>query len=101
MSEPTPAPAPVTKCGTCLQADDHPKHQIQMAPGAFPDGSLAHHPHDFDRNGQIFYHFDCDTDWHQQAIDAGATALADHIALAKSGVHGDALRTQIMSGVAN
>lgn len=109
MTETLEAPAevvehPVRKCGSCGQTDDHPKHQIAMAPYQSPyDGSFQFHPHDHATEGCLWYHFDCDandgqTDWHQAAIDGGNTVLADHVALAKSGVHGDELRAAIQNG---
>ncbi len=113
MTETLEAPAavvehPVRKCGTCGQTDDHPKHQIAMAPYQSPfDGSFQFHPHDHENEGCLWYHFDCDahdgqTDWHAAGIAAqaehGVTSLADHIALAKSGVHGDDLRAAILNG---
>lgn len=54
---------PVTRCGACNQADDHPKHQVYVGQGTLA-GDPVHHPHDFDGDGSIYYHFDCPSDWH-------------------------------------
>ena len=102
MSEQAVAAIPVTKCGTCRQTDDHPKHQIFIGVGRYQDGTKTFHEHDFDQNGQVFYHFDCeppeDEDgltWHTKVHPEYHAKLA---ALASSGVKGDELRSRIVRG---
>lgn len=106
---------PVTKCGACGQADDHPKHQVAVGVSVSAEGRKFYDEHDFDHNGVVAYHFDCDTPWHdlhsllateakpdegwpdEAAADARTQAdiHAATIAQAKSGVHGDDLRQWI------
>lgn len=59
----------LSTCGACGQRDDHPKHQISVGVAlSVPDlrrpAIRQYHEHDFDRNGTISYHFDCESDWH-------------------------------------
>jgi hypothetical protein len=112
---------PITKCGACEQADDHPKHMIHVGVTQTSAGPM-HHAHDFDHNGTISYHFDCPSEWHDLhaalAVDpfdspdddptkawlapqaSQHRAIADkHAAIvqrATEGVHGDELRKFIL-----
>lgn len=89
-------PEPTSQCGACKQTDDAPKHQIMVGfNNQHTDGMF--HKDDADRDGQIFYHFDCPTPWHSaEGVDAEYhQRLA---ALANSGVRGDALRERILGG---
>lgn len=86
---------PVTKCGACGQEDDHPKHQILVGYNSDATGGSMFHAHDFKREGQIFYHFDCPSEWHGRVEDP---KHAQTMALAASGVHGDELRSRIVGG---
>lgn len=59
------APAePVSRCGACGQIDDHPKHQIAIGVNVNDQGVRFYHEHDHAREGCIYYHFDCDSEWH-------------------------------------
>jgi hypothetical protein len=103
---------PTSTCGACAQADDHPKHQILVGFNNPDTGGEMFHPHDTERSGVIYYHFDCPSEWHDlHAKLAGhddpdtaaeRTAVADAhqriVALAKSGVHGSKLRDAIVKG---
>lgn len=86
---------PVTTCGACGQADDHPKHQIHVAFNNPDTGGALFHEHDFDRDGNVYYHFDCPSDWHGRFHPEFHARLS---ALASSGVQGDALRSRIQAG---
>ena len=88
---------PLTMCRVCRQRDDHPKHQVAIGVGEMPDGSKAYHEHDFDRDGNIYAHFDCPDVWHSaEGVDAAYHARL--AALVASGVKGDALRARIVAG---
>lgn len=52
---------PVTQCGACGQSDDHPKHQVIFV--GIAGATRMYHEHDFAREGCIYYHFDCPTEW--------------------------------------
>jgi hypothetical protein len=86
---------PLTKCGACEQVDDHPKHQILVGFNNPNTEGQMFHPHDFGREGQVFYHFDCPSKWHAEVADPLHRRI---IALAESGVHGDELRARIVGG---
>lgn len=107
---------PVSKCGACGQADDHPKHQIHV--GANPAGNVFH-ALDYAHDGCVYFHFDCPAqlvpggvDWNDltarlgehedEAANEERQATAAHhariVALAKSGVRGDDLRARITGG---
>lgn len=89
---------PKTTCGACGQTDDHPKHQVIVGfNNEHTDGMF--HDHDFGREGQVFYHFDCPSVWHSTLPDPEVQAHHDRIrALAASGVHGAKLRERIVNG---
>lgn len=126
---------PVTKCGACEQTDDHPKHQIMVGFNNEHTSGKIFHDHDFGPvlpdgshgrpEGQIYYHFDCPSEWHdlrtklatvpfaspdpeerpwlawEESSAAEHRAVADeHTAImerARSGVHGDELRQWILN----
>lgn len=114
---------PVTKCGACLQADDHPKHQVHVGVSQSPSGRM-YNELDYDRNGCIYYHFDCPSEWNdlstklavsaRPAIDpekpweaweqssadehrAVADLQASIVAQARAGVHAEELRQWIVN----
>lgn len=103
---------PVSRCGACGQEDDHPKHQIAVGFNNPETGGAMFHEHDFNRDGQIFYHFDCPSPWHDlhakfgvhENPDAHAelTAVADHhaaiVAACRGGLKGAKLRAAIVNG---
>jgi hypothetical protein len=97
---------PLTKCGACGQTDDHPKHQISIGAALFSaDGTRAYHEHDFDRNGSISYHFDCQPPkdengltWHEKVDPATQDHIRKVQALCAQGIKGDALRAAIVGG---
>ena len=107
-----PPANPISRCGACGQEDDHPKHQIAVGYNNEHTGGEMFHEHDHKREGVIYYHFDCPSPWHDLHTMLGVhedpdthlerMKIADHhaavIALAKSGVHGDALRDRITGG---
>lgn len=86
---------PVTTCGACGQADDHPKHTVLVGFNNTHTDGLMFHEHDDDRDGLIHYHFDCPTAWHSAAHPDHHAKLA---ALAGSGVRGAALHHHILKG---
>lgn len=86
---------PVTTCGACGTADDHPKHQIAVGYANDHTGGQMFHEHDADRDGVISYHFDCPSEWHSRVHPEHHARLA---ALANSGVRGAELRTRIETG---
>jgi hypothetical protein len=94
-ASPEEAAIPVTKCGACGQSDDHPKHQIAVGFNNVSTGGQMFHEHDFARDGCIYYHFDCPTEWHGVPQDPRHREAMEKAA---SGVHGDELRTWIMGG---
>lgn len=114
---------PVTSCGTCRQADEHPKHQIAV-PVAFTSSGTLYHEHDFAHEGCIYYHFNCDSEWNdlhaklaidpvsasdpsrpweawlQEQADEHRDTADRHaaiVATAQSGVQGDELRQWILN----
>jgi hypothetical protein len=89
---------PVTKCGTCGIADDEPKHQILVGFNNPNTGGAMFHGHDFEREGMIFYHFGCASEWHSKVAPEAQAAHARICTLAASGVHGDELRSRIQAG---
>jgi hypothetical protein len=70
-------PDPVTTCGACRQADDHPKHQIFVGFNNQHTGGEMFHQHDADRAGMIYYHFDCPTEWHDLHAKLPTVAFSD------------------------
>lgn len=90
MTEPISEPV-VTTCAGCGQSDTDPKHIVHVGV-AEVFGTTTFHPKDVDQDGYIEYHFDCD-DTNEFADQANPAVVAQ----AKSGVHGEALRTFIQS----
>lgn len=86
---------PLSRCGTCGQTDDHPKHQILVGFNNAHTGGQMFHAHDFNREGMIYYHFDCPTPWHYEVSDPKHLRIC---ALAASGVRGAELRARIEGG---
>jgi hypothetical protein len=96
----TPAPTdstassvvdPISKCGACGQSDDHPKHQVLVGYNNEHTEGQMFHPHDFTRDGMVYYHFDCDTPFH-----AMSAHVRKHQALIDQGFHGAELRAKIL-----
>jgi hypothetical protein len=55
---------PLSRCGTCGQTDDEPKHMILVGFNNESTEGQMFHEHDHDRDGVIHYHFHCATPWH-------------------------------------
>lgn len=108
MSDPLQA-EPLSKCGACGQTDDHPKHQVLVGFNNEHTGGGLFHVDDYAREGVVYYHFDCPSEWHDLAVKFGphedpdaqeqlaatAEVNAAIVAKAKSGVHGSELRQWI------
>jgi len=80
----SPNPTPEFRCDRCGATDDHPKHVVQVG-----GGNGFWHEDDTDHDGFTRYHFDCPHD-QQHLLDP------EHLAAAKAGTHGDALRALIV-----
>jgi hypothetical protein len=113
---------PVTKCGVCEQEDDHPKHQIMYGGGKTLGIGDLFHPYDFEKNGMIYVHFHCPSDFHniprltataaaaeaekkaaEAAADPDNDELAGHAALAKAAAdeaHATATRHEAICALA-
>lgn len=89
---------PLSKCGTCGQTDNAPKLQVAVGVSETSDGFPIHHPHDFDKNGCVYYHMDCESLWHEAVINGGNDAHAAIVEVCKSGVQNDDLYEHILSG---
>lgn len=86
-------------CGACGQTDNEPKHMVLVGfSNPATDGNMFHE-HDLDRDGVIYYHFDCPTPFH--ASSGHAEQHAKLAALKASGIKGDELRARILSEEVN
>lgn len=95
MPEVTEDGRTITKCGTCEQTDNAPKLQVNVGPGELA-GAVVYHPHDFDRDGQVYYHFDCESPWHAAMVEV-APEHAAIVDVCKSGVQNDDLFAHILT----
>lgn len=83
----------ITKCGSCNQIDNAPK--LQVAVGTMQLGGVTvSHPHDFEGDGCVYYHFDCPSPWHNEMAKV-APAHAAIVEVCKSGVQNDELFAHI------
>lgn len=103
---------PESTCGACGQTDDHPKHQVLVGFNNPDTGGAMFHEHDVAREGVIYYHFDCPSEWHDLHSKLGVhddpdthlerMAVADQhariVKKCKSGVQGAKLRAAILKG---
>lgn len=95
MPEVTADGRTITKCGACEKTDNAPKAQVLVGFGEI-GGERVNHPHDFEGDGCVYYHFDCESPWHA-AIAEVAPAHADIVAVCKSGIQNDDLFAHIQT----